>query len=208
MAVDLNDPEVKKAIKEAAEAAITEATTGLQAKNTELLAKLKKATKDAQIDPAEHQALQAELDATQGKLTDALKLAKTATTEAEKIKKAYETESKVAHNLLVENGLSNALLEAGVKKPSYLKAAKAMLAGQVVLTADGENRIAKIGDKLLKEAVAEWSKSDEGKAFVDAPVNGGGGAHGGGNGNPAGGLEKITSPEARLAAINAVGKTA
>jgi hypothetical protein len=181
MAVDLNDQEVKKAIKDAVEAAVTEATVGLQAKNTELLGKLKKATKDAQIDPAEHQALQAELDATTAKLTEANKAVKLATTESEKIKKAYENESKVAHNLLVENGLSVALLEAGVKNPAYQKAAKAMLAGQVVLTADGENRIAKVGDKPLAEFIKSWAVSDEGKAFVDAPANGGGGASGGGS---------------------------
>ena len=182
MAFDPNDSEAKKAIKEAVEAAVNEATAGLVAKNQELLGKLKKATKDAQIDPAEHQPLQAELDATQAKLTDAIKAANTATTEAEKIKKAYETESKVAHNLLVENGLTTALLEAGVKKPAYQKAAKAMLAGQVVLTADGENRIAKVGDKLLADFVKTWATSDEGKAFVDAPGNSGGGAQGGGTG--------------------------
>jgi hypothetical protein len=182
MAFDKNDPEVKAAIKEAIDAAVLEATQGLVAKNQELLGKLKKAQKDATIDPADHAALQSELEATQNKLAEALKAAKTATTEAEKIKKAYETESKVAHRLLVENGLTEALLESGVKKPAYQKAAKALLAGQVVLTADGENRIAKIGDKLLKDAVVEWSKSDEGKAFVDAPINGGGGAGGGSNG--------------------------
>ena len=208
MAYDPKDLDTKAALKAAIEEAVAEATTGLVAKNTELLGKLKKATKDAQIDPAEHAALQAELDATQVKLTDALKAAKTATTEAEKIKKAYENESKVAHRLLVDNGLSVALLEAGVKKPAYQKAAIAMLAGQVVLTADGENRIAKVGDKLLKDFVAEWSKSDEGKAFVDAPVNTGGGAQGGGDGKGTSGFEKITSPEARLAAINTAGKPA
>ena len=52
----------------------------------------------------------------------------------------------------------------------------------VVLTADGENRIAKVGDKPLAEFVKAWAVSDEGKAFVDAPGNSGGGAHGGGSG--------------------------
>ena len=183
MAFDPNDADAKKAIKDAVEAAVTEATSGLVAKNQELIGKLKKATKDAQIDPGEHQALQAELDVTQAKLTEAMKAAKTATTEAERIKKAYESESKVAHNLLVENGLSVALLEAGVKNPAYQKAAKAMLAGQVVLTADGETRVAKVGDKLLAEFIKAWAVSDEGKAFVDAPGNSGGGAHGGGAGD-------------------------
>lgn len=182
MAFDKNDPEVKAAIKEATEAAITEATAGLVTKNQELLGKLKKAQKDATIDPADHAALQAELDAIQTKLADALKATKEATKEIEKLKKQCETESKVAHNLLVENGLTMALLEAGVKKPAYQKAARAMLACQVVLTADGENRVAKVGDKTLAEFVKEWAVSDEGKAFVDAPGNIGGGALGGGDG--------------------------
>lgn len=182
MAFDKNDPEIKAAIQAAVNAEVAEATEGLKAKNTELLGKLKKAQKDATIDPADHAALQAELDSTQTKLAEALKVAKEATKEVDKIKKQYETESLVAHRLLVDNGLSTALLEAGVKNPVYQKAAKAMLAGQVVLSADGENRVAKVGNKLLKDFVSEWSKSDEGKAFVDAPQNQGGGAQGGGTG--------------------------
>jgi len=179
MPFDPNDAETKAAIKAAATAAADEAVEGLKTKNTELLAKLKKAQKDSLIDPADHAALQVDLDAAQNKLTETTRAMKAVTTESDKIKKAYEAESKVAHNLLVDTGLSNALLEAGVKKASYLKAAKAMLAGQVALTADGENRVAKVGDKLLPEFIKTWAASDEGKAFVDAPGNSGGGAAGG-----------------------------
>ena len=175
MAFDPNDAEVKAAIK----AAVDEAVAGLQAKNTELLAKLKKATKDAQIDPAEHAALQSELDATQAKLADATKALKAANAEAEKVKKAYESESKLTHNLLVENGLTDALTKAGVTNPVHLRAAKAMLSGQVQLVAEGDNRIAKVGDKALADYVGEWAKGEEGKYFVAAQQNGGGGAPGG-----------------------------
>lgn len=175
MAFDPNDADVKAAIK----AAVDEAVAGLQAKNTELLAKLKKATKDAQIDPAEHAALQSELDATQAKLAEAVKAAKAANTEAEKFKKAYESESKLTHNLLVENGLTDALTKAGVTNPVHLRAAKAMLSGQVQLVAEGDNRIAKVGDKALADYVGEWAKGEEGKYFVAAQQNGGGGAPGG-----------------------------
>lgn len=196
MPFDEKDPETKTALKaaiaEAVETAVEEAVEGLKAKNTELLGKLKKAQKDATIDPADHAALQAELTATEAKLATAEKALKTATTEADKIKKAYDNESKVAHNLLVDQGLSTALLEAGVKKASYLKAAKAMLAGQVVLTADGENRVAKVGDKPLAEFVKAWAVSDEGKAFVDAPGNTGGGAHGGGGSGGTGKQKTMT----------------
>jgi hypothetical protein len=202
MAFDANDTETKAALAKAVKDAVDEAVTGLQAKNTELLGKLKKAQKDATIDPADHAALQAELDETQVKLTAALKDAKAATKAADDAKKALEGESKVTHNLLVDNGLSDALIANGVKKASYLKAAKAMLAGQVILTSDGDDRIAKVGDKLLKDFVKEWAASDEGKSFVDAAVNSGGGADGGAEGGAGDADLSKMSPEARLQSIN------
>jgi len=202
MAFDANDPETKVALKAAIEKAVNEEVAGLRAKNTELINKLQKAQKDATIDPADYAALQAELDANETKLAEAVKELKTIKTENEKIKKAYEAESKVTHDLLVDTGLSTALLGVGVKKPMYLKAAKAMLAGQVVLMADGDKRVAKVGDKELEIFVKEWATTDEGKAFVDAPGNAGGGAHGGAGGSPDGDFSGM-SPEARLQAINA-----
>jgi hypothetical protein len=179
MPFDPNDQETKDAIK----AAIEEAVTGLQAKNSELLGKLKKAQKDSAIDPADHAALQAELEETQAKLAELGKAMKLVTEEADKIKKAYETEAQFSHRLLVENGLSDAIIKAGVK-PEFSKAVKAMLAGQVKLESDGENRVAKIGDKTLDVFVAEWVKTDEGKHFALAAANQGGGAAGGGTGAP------------------------
>ena len=175
MAFDPNDADAKAAIK----AAVDEAVAGLQTKNTELLAKLKKAQKDSTVDPSEHAALQSELDATQAKLAEAVKAAKAANTEAEKVKKVYESESKLTHRLLVENGLTEALTKAGVTNPVHLRAAKAMLSGQVQLVAEGDNRIAKVGDKALADYVGEWAKGEEGKYFVAAQQNGGGGAPGG-----------------------------
>jgi len=83
--------------------------------------------------------------------------------------------------LLVDNGLNEALAKAGVK-PEYLKAAKAMFAGQVQVVTDGENRVAKVGDKGLSDFVTAWAAGDEGKHFVAAPNNSGGGSGGGGKG--------------------------
>jgi hypothetical protein len=179
MGFDPNDTEAKAAIKAAVESAVAEATEGLKAKNVELLAKLKKATKDSQVDPAEHAALQSELEATQSKLVEATKALKAANSEAEKAKKSYESESQLTHRLLVENGLTDALTKAGVTNPVHLRAAKAMLSGQVQLIAEGENRIAKVGDKPLADYVGEWAKGEEGKYFVAAQQNTGGGATGG-----------------------------
>jgi len=187
MAYDPNDADTKAAVAAAVKAAIDEETRGLKAKVTELMESLKKAKKGQEIDPEDHARLERELEETQGKLTEAEKKLKTATTEAEKHKKSYESESQLTHRLLVDNGLTEALLKAGVK-PEFQKAAKAMLAGQVVLVAEGDKRIAKVGDKTLADFVTEWAKGDEGKHFVAAAGNGGGGS--GGSDGKGGGTQK------------------
>jgi hypothetical protein len=63
MPFDANDEETKTAIKEAVEAAVSEAKEGLEAKNKDLLGKLKKAKEGASIDPSELAAIEAERDA-------------------------------------------------------------------------------------------------------------------------------------------------
>ena len=181
MAIYLNDPEVKAAIKAAADAAVSEATAGLIAKNQELLGKVKKLQKDAAIDPAEYQALSEAKDTAEAKLAEALKTVKQATAQAEKDRKALEAETGYVSKLLIDNGLTDALLKAGVK-PEMSKAVKAMLAGQVSLKVEGDKRLAVVGDKALGDFVAEWAQSDEGKHFVAAPANQGGGANGGAQG--------------------------
>jgi len=203
MPFDLKDPETIAALKEAASDAAAEATAGLVAKNKELLGKLKKAQKDSTIDPADHAALQAELDEAETKLAASVKALKIATKAADDSKKLYDAEAGVAHNLLVDNGLNAALLANGVKNPVYLEAAVALLKGSVKLEADGDKRVAKVGDKLLADHVKEWAASDKGKAFVDAPGNSGGGAPGGaGKGEGTGKFEEIKNPAQRLTAIS------
>jgi cell shape-determining protein MreC len=112
-------------------------------------------------------------------LTEAQKTVKTAMKEAETFKKSLEGAESFTHKLLVDNGLNDALTKSGVTNPVHLKAAKSMLASQVAIVADGESRSAKIGDKDLAAAVSEWAKGDEGKFFVQATQNNGGGANGG-----------------------------
>jgi hypothetical protein len=178
---DINDVDTKKAVDAAVKAAVDEATAGLIAKNQELLGKLKKATKDALIDPAEHQALQDELIKANDKIAELAKTTKKATDEADKMKKALEAEVGFSTKLIIDNGLTDSLVGAKVK-PEMMKAVKALLSGQVALKADGDKRVPVIGDKSLGEFVAEWSKTDEGKHFVAAPDNSGGGSQGGGDG--------------------------
>jgi hypothetical protein len=176
MSIDLTDPEVKAAIA----AAVEEATQPLVAKRDELLAEVKKARKGQQIDPEAVSKLEDQIEALKGELTAAQRAAKTASTEADKARKALESEAGYVQKLLIDNGLTDALTKAGVKEPAHLKAVKAMLSGQVQIAADGDQRVAKVGDKALSDFVSEWAKGEEGKFFVAAPANAGGGSSGGG----------------------------
>ena len=194
MSIDLTDPEVKAAIT----AAVEEATGPLLAKRDELLGELKKARKGQQVDPETVSRLEEQIEALKGDLTAAQKAAKVATTDAEKTRKSLEAAEGFTQKLLVDNGLTDALAKSGVTNPVHMKAAKAMLAAQVQIAAEGDSKVAKVGEKALGEFVAEWAKGDEGKFFVAAPQNSGGGSHGGGG---AGGAK--TMPRAAFEAMSA-----
>ena len=178
----ITDEALRAKIAEAVTGAIDEATEGLKAKNGELLGKLKKAQKGADIDPAEYQQI---LEANQ-KLTDDIneskKTLKKMAAENETLKKSFDSESNFARKMLIDNSLNESMLNAKVK-PEMMEAVKALLSGQVNIKVDGETRVAILGDKPLNDAVSEWAKSDKGKHFVAAPENQGGGANGGSNGN-------------------------
>ena len=194
--LDLNSPEVKAAIKDAVE----EATRGLIAKRDELLGEVKKLRKDSQIDPADYQRLKDENDQLTDKLNEATKATKQALSEIEKERKARESESGFVQKLLIDNGLTDALTKAGVK-PELMKATKALFAGQASIKVEGENRAALIGDKPITDFIGEWAKSDEGKHFVLAQQNAGGGGQGGGGQNKPD-LSKL-SPQERITAARA-----
>lgn len=187
------DAMIAKAV-EAAEAK-AEATA---AKNKELLGELKKARKNSEIDPEEYQRALDQVDELQSKLGEATKATKAALTDAEKYKKLHESESGFTSKLLVDNGLLAELTAAGVKK-ELLDGAKALIERQVKVEQDGENRVAKVGDKTLKDFVTEWAGSDIGKNYVAAPANSGGGSQGGG-----GKAEAKTMPRA---SFDGLGKT-
>lgn len=179
MSIDLESPEAKAAIK----AAVEEATAALAAKNKELLGELKEARKGKTINPEDVEKLESRIEELTGQLTEAQKTAKKATTEAEKAAKALADAEGFTQRLLVDNGLTDALTKAGVSNPVHLKAAKALLNGQVQIVADGDSKVAKVGDKALADFIGEWAKGDEGKFFVAAPNNTGGGANGGAGGS-------------------------
>lgn len=176
-AVDLDDADVKAAIK----AAVDEAIGGLQTKNKELLAKVAKLSKGSEIDPAEVERLEAELDALKGQFNEQAKALKTATKAADDATKALGAEQAFTQRTLIDSGLIAELTANGVTSPHLLKAAAAMIRDELkpAVVIEGDARSAKIGDKSLADAVKEWAGTDAGKTFVSAPGNNGGGAMGG-----------------------------
>ena len=179
--MEISEEELKAKIDEAIEAA----TGGLAKKNQELLAELKEARKGRAIDPAELDRLQSKIDALEVDLGSAQKASKEQAKLLKQAQDALASESGFTQKLLLDNGLTEALVKAGVAN-QFLPAVKAMLGSQAKIITDGDARKAIIGDKELSEFVSSWATSDEGKHYIAAPSNGGGGASGGaGNGSNA-----------------------
>lgn len=181
MTIDVNSQEFKDAVQ----AAVDAATEGLATKNRELLGEVKKLKRGVEIDPAEFEALESQIDTLKADLNKAQKEAKTFAKQAEDSTKALESESGFTRSLLIEQGLTAELVSAGVKNPAHLKAALAMLKSDAQVVQDGDKRVAKIGDKAIKDYVKEWAAGDDGKHFITADQNSGGGASGGGGGGGA-----------------------
>lgn len=160
------------------EAAIEVLTT----KNRELLNENKAAkakAKGAEIDPADYAALQSEVEALKADLN---KANKEASKTIEQLQKDLTTKDGALQSYLIDNGLTDALVKAGVRA-EFMGAAKAMLRSQAQIKADNGDYSALMGDKPLVDAVSEWAASDEGKHFISAPANSGGGAAGGNGGS-------------------------
>ena len=165
-------------------AELEEAMEALNAKNRELLGEVKIArakAKGVEIDPNDFMALQTENETLKSQLD---KVAKDNAKTIEQLQANLTEKDGALQSYLIDNGLNDAMLKAGIK-PEFMAAAKAMLKSQTKLMADNGQYSALMGDKPLTEAIAEWAAGDEGKHFVSAPANSGGGATGGnGNGSP------------------------
>lgn len=171
----MTDEELKAKLTE-----LEDANSALVAKNRELLGEVKtfKAkAKGADIDPTEYANLQTALEEAQATIA---KLEKTSKGEIDKLSKQLTEKDSALQSYLIDGGLTDALAKAGVQ-PHFMDAAKAMLKAQAVIdTTDGYKAV--LGGKPISEAISEWANSDQGKHFVSASNNTGGGALGGNNG--------------------------
>lgn len=187
--------------KAAIQAAVDEATKGLKSKNEELLGGIKKEKDERKalqdmIDEIKTAKEQAEAEAAE-KSGDVEKIKENLKTqhqkELEKLQSQLSDKDSKLHSLLVDNGLTESLTKAGVA-PQHLDVVKAYIKSQhkaEIAEVDG-SIVAKLNDKPLSEFVSEWSQGDQGKHYVAAPNNAGGGANGANGGGKAAGDKTIT----------------
>lgn len=179
MAYDPKDPKDKEIVDGLIAAAVEEATAefeGLKVKNRELIDKNKQLQKNAN-DPQVVANLETENEKLQGQVAESAKALKKAQKLADDTTKKYETETSFSRKLLVEDGLTKALAAVKVA-PEFLPAVTALLSPKVTVVVDGESRKAMVGEKELGAFITEWSLGDEGKSYVSARPNAGGGAPG------------------------------
>jgi hypothetical protein len=164
---------------EAAVAKVQESIDRLEAKNSELVADIRKARKAGEIKPEDLAAAEERADKAEAALSEANKAVKAATGERDKAVKALETESGFTQRLLIQDGIKSALLANGVKDEDFIDSLTAKFAVAAKVVVEGDERKAVYDGKPLGDFIKEWAGSDTGKKFVEAPVNGGGGSGGG-----------------------------
>lgn len=143
------------------------------------LAKAKAKARGADIDPDEYAKLQTENEDLKFNFTKVQKdLAKQTDTLTSQLK---EKDSALTQ-YLIDSQLTDSLSKVGVL-PQFMDATKSLLKSQATIRNDNGSYQALMGDKSIADAVKEWSVSENGKYFVKAPDNTGGGSSGSGNGN-------------------------
>jgi len=173
--------------------AVEAATTKMAAKNEELMGELKKARKRVEafkdFDPddvqkallkaKEQQTKAQEALASRGEYEKALKQAQAQhAEELGKARKDLEAAQKEVKAMLVNTEINQAMAAAGIAEP-FRKAVAAMHSSNVSVIEDEGAKKAVVGDKSVTDFLKEWAGTDEGKNFVAASGDAGGGANGG-----------------------------
>ena len=114
-------------------------------------------------------------------------------------KSKYEEASGRVQRVIVERTLEEALSGAGITTPAFIKAARALLVGQVKLDGDKPVVETDMGSFPVVDYVKRWA-AGEGKDFVTPPSGGGArgndrGTSGGGKSVSAKDLESMTVRE-------------
>ena len=173
--------------KAAVAAAAKDSADKLEAKNKELLAEKKAAQEKAKEAESTLAELAEKVDVLETAAADASGDAETIRKKAEenaakaiaKAEAERDAAKAIADRAVIDTGIESALTAANIA-PQYRHAVAAMYRSDNEISigeVDGKPA-AVIDGKSLHESFAEWSQSDEGKAFVAAADNSGTGASG------------------------------
>jgi hypothetical protein len=185
-------------INEAIEARIEEAVTKLKAKNGELIGKLKEAKRGAGDGPdlSDYEEKILELQDQMAKINkESSKKVQALEKELEQAKGMHQSESQAVARLVIDRGLTDALMASGVDE-KHLPILREYHKARVQVIQEGDERKAVYkaadGDKPLAEYLKTWAET-EGKSYVKAPVHQGGPVFGGRVGSMSG--KKMTLTE-------------
>jgi len=174
---------------------LQESVGKLENKNKELLNEKRKAQAKLQDFDADEYARNldrlSELESKEAELT---KQVDTLTQQNKQLEEMAQTKDSNLKNYLTESNLTEALAKANVR-PEFMDAAKALLKSQVNIAEDDSGMQVLLGEKSVAEAVSEWAQSDQGKHFVSAPQNSGGGTRPSGTGAAGKRFDQLSSSE-------------
>lgn len=158
-------------------------------KNSELLSevkKLKNASREHNVDE-----LLKTIETLEDKVTSYEKENKILKADFEKTSKALNEKDGKLKQVMVSDGLTKALIEAGIDD-KHLAVVKSFHERNVVLD---ENYNAVIDGKSLGDFAKEWLGSDNGKIYTKFNPTSGGGANGSHNGNQAKSFKEMSEAE-------------
>ena len=166
-----------EAINDLIEKQIEEAVKGLKNKNGELIAKLKQAKREDSPDTSDLEdqieALKSQLEKTVKESTRKIQQQEKELVEA---KKGYESESAAVARLVIDRGLTDALIQSGADE-KHLPILREYHRSKVKVVQDGDERRAVYeaadGEKPVADYMKAWLESD-GKPYAKAPAHQGG----------------------------------
>jgi hypothetical protein len=182
---------IEKSLGDEVKGEVEKATTPLSVKRDEVLAEKKKLQNRLKlfdgVDIEAYNKLKGQIEDLELKEVfevgdlEAVKTALTSKHQAELdgLQAQLSSADTFISTLLVDQGLTDNLLKANVSE-RYLPAVKALLKdGVQINTNETGVRTAVVGELSLNEYVEKWAVSDEGKNYITAQQNSGGGAGGG-----------------------------
>lgn len=202
MTIKLDDPEVVAAI----EAASAASNAAIERKNKELLASIKALkTQVAAFDgldadevkrlkelAEESETAKARAAGEFEKLEKRMKDAHRA--EIEKRDAQLQKQQEQIHKLVAADGLQRVMNDVHVAD-EYRDAVSALMLPRIKVDAEGDVLKALLDDQPLTDALKAWAGTDQGKHFIKAQGNSGGGSRPGNGKGGKGGGEKVLTVE-------------